>query len=124
MTYPKAPMDARGFAEIWEKAWNSHDLAAIMEHYRDDVVFRSRKAIPLVGTGEITGKPALRAYWAAALERQPDLAFRVTDVYEGHEMLVIAYVNHRGVRAAETLYFDGRGQVFRAAACHGPAPAP
>ncbi len=111
-------MDAREFARDWEAGWNSHDLDRIMGHYRDDIVFRSRKAVPIAGSGEITGKPALRAYWAAALARQPDLAFRVRDVFEGHGMLLISYENHRGVLAAETLYVDDAGLVYRAAACH------
>lgn len=89
-----------------------------MVHYRNDIVFRSNKAIPLVGTGEIVGGDALRAYWAAALERQPDLRFIVRDVFEGYRMLVISYTNHRGVLACETLYFDADGLVHRAAACH------
>ncbi|MEL7181953.1 MAG: nuclear transport factor 2 family protein, partial [Pseudomonadota bacterium] len=93
-------------------------LNTIMDHYREDIVFRSQKAVPLVGCGEIHGKAALRAYWAAALSRQPDLKFRVQDVFAGHEMLVISYLNHRGVLATETLYLDTNDKVFLAAACH------
>lgn len=111
-------MDARAFAAEWERGWNSHDLDVILSHYREDIVFRSRKAVGLVGTGEIHGKPALRQYWAAALQKQPDLAFRVQTVFEGHGMLVISYLNHRDVLAAETLYFDSDGLVSQAAACH------
>jgi len=111
-------MDFRGFAQSWEDGWNSHDLDRIMTHYRDDIVFRSKKAQSLVGVGELVGREALRAYWAKALERQPDLRFDVQDVFEGHDMMVISYRTHRGVLAAETLYFDTDGQVYRAAACH------
>lgn len=111
-------MNPRDFADSWEQGWNSHDLDVIMSHYRDDIVFRSRKAVPLVGHGEIVGKAALRAYWAAALERQPDLKFRVQEVFVGYQMLVISYLNHRGVLAAETLYFDADNMVYIAAACH------
>lgn len=111
-------MDGHAFAAIWEQDWNSHDLDRIMSHYRDDIVFRSKKAIPLVGRGEVQGKQALREYWAAAIDRQPDLRFCVQDVFEGHEMLVISYLNHKAVLATETLYFDEEGRVFLAAACH------
>lgn len=111
-------MDFRSFAVSWEQGWNSHDLDVIMSYYRDDILFRSRKAIPLAGTGEIHGKQALRKYWCAALDRQPDLKFAVQDVFEGHEMMVISYLNHRGVLACETLYFDEEGMVYQAAACH------
>ncbi len=114
-------MDCGKFAESWEQGWNSHDLDLIMSHYSDDVVFRSRKAIPLVGKGEIHGKQSLREYWAAALDRQPDLKFRVQDVFEGYDMLVISYLNHHDVLATETLYFGQDGKVFQAAACHRPA---
>ncbi len=111
-------MDYKSFAQSWEQGWNSHDLDLIMAHYHDDIVFRSRKAVPLVGKGEISGKKALRDYWSVALERQPDLRFDIQDVFEGHEMLVISYLNHRGILAAETLYFDDDGLVSQAAACH------
>jgi len=111
-------MDAGAFSEEWEQGWNSHNLGLILGHYRDDIVFHSKKAIPLLGSGEIVGKEALGKYWSAALDQQPDLHFRVQDVFEGYRMLVISYWNHRGILAAETLYFDDAGLVFQAAACH------
>ena len=43
------------------------------------------------------------------------------DVYGGFDALVIAYRNHRGVRAAETLWFGDDGRVVTAAACHADA---
>lgn len=109
---------ARAFADGWQADWNSHDLERILAHYAPDVVFRSRKAAALVGTGEVRGREALRAYWGAALARQPDLAFQVAQVYAGHGMLAIAYRNHRGVEALETLRFGPDGLVIEASACH------
>lgn len=111
-------MTDQAFAAEWEAAWNAHDLDRIMAHYSEDIEFRSRKAVALVGQGELRGKAALRDYWSAALARQPDLRFEVVDVFEGHEMIVITYRNHRGVLAAETLTFNADGLAFRAAACH------
>ncbi len=110
--------DADAFARDWAAAWNSHDLTRILAHYGEDVVFRSRKAVPLVGGGELRGKDELRRYWAEALRHQPELKFTVRDVFEGHEMLVIAYENHVGVMAAETLRFGVDGLVVEASACH------
>ena len=106
------------FAQDWQAAWNSHDLDRILAHYADDIVFRSRKAQALVGTGELRGKPVLRDYWAKALAGQPNLRFRVLDVFEGHHMLVITYLNHKDIRAAETLMFGDTGLVTHASACH------
>ncbi len=111
-------MNAADFASEWEAAWNSHDLDRIMAHYSSVIVFRSRKAIALTGSGELVGKADLRAYWEKALERQPDLAFRVTQVFAGHQMLTLTYKNHKGVHAAETLWFGEDGLVTHAAACH------
>ncbi|MFK7879708.1 nuclear transport factor 2 family protein [Roseobacter sp.] len=111
-------IDCQAFAQEWEAGWNSHDLDRIVSHYDENIVFRSLKARDLMGTGVIRGRTALRAYWGAALEAQPDLAFRVQDVFEGHKMMVISYLNHRDVLAAETLHFGADGLVAEAAACH------
>ena len=111
-------MDYAAFAEGWESGWNSHDLDRILAHYSDDVTFRSQKAMRLVGNGELLGKAALRAYWAKALEAQPDLSFVVVDVLHGHGMMVIMYRNQRDVLAAETLRFGADGLVVEASACH------
>jgi ketosteroid isomerase-like protein len=35
---------ARRFARQWLDAWNSHDLEAILSHFRDDAVFSSPMA--------------------------------------------------------------------------------
>ena len=115
--------DAAAFAQGWAAAWNAHDLDAVMAHHAEDVVFRSRKAVPIAGTALIRGKAALRAYWAEALRRQPDLRFTVETVFEGPDLLVIAYRNHRGVRAAETLRFGPDGRVVEGSACHAPRSA-
>ncbi len=109
---------ANSFALEWEAGWNSHNIETILSHYRDDIVFRSKKAIAIVGHGEISGKNELKRYWSAALERQPDLKFTVQDVFTGYEMMVISYLNHRAVLAAECLYFDSKAMVYQAAACH------
>ncbi|ABD54466.1 nuclear transport factor 2 family protein [Jannaschia sp. CCS1] len=114
------------FARDWEAGWNAHDLDRIMAHYTEDVVFRSRKAVPHLGIGELRGKTQLRAYWSAALKQQPDLTFHVESILGGHDMMVIVYRNHREVLAAETVFFAANGLVEMASACHedraDPAP--
>ena len=111
-------MDYAAFAVEWEAAWNSHSIDRIMAPYAPDVVFRSRKAMRLVGQGEITGRDALRAYWVRALEKQPGLSFIVTHVFVGHAMMVITYRNQNDHEAAETLRFGPDGLVIEASACH------
>lgn len=114
-------MDYTAFAIEWEAAWNSHSLDRVLTHYSEDVVFRSQKAMRLVGSGELQGKQALRAYWAAALDKQPDLSFVVVDVLHGYGMVVITYRNQRNVLAAETIRFGADGLVVEASACHAKA---
>lgn len=111
-------MDYMAFAEEWEAAWNSHSLDRILAHYSPDVIFRSHKAMRLVGKGEIHGQAALRDYWSKALASQPDLSFVVVDVFKGHAVMVITYRNQHNVLAAETLRFGMGGLVIEASACH------
>lgn len=116
-------MDFDAFAQAWEAAWNSHDLDRILTHYADDVIFRSHKAMRMVGTGEVHGKAALSEYWSRALAAQPGLSFVVVDVLHGHGMMVITYLNHRNILGAETLRFGAHGLVVEASACHRPIPS-
>ncbi len=116
-------MDYAAFATEWEAAWNAHALDRILAHYSEDVVFRSHKAMRLVGQGELRGRAALRAYWAKALDAQPDLSFVVVDVFHGHGMVVITYRNQNNVLAAETLRFGLDGLIVEASACHSRGPS-
>jgi ketosteroid isomerase-like protein len=111
-------VDFSAFAIEWEAAWNSHSLDRILAHYSNDVVFRSHKAMRLVGTGELHGRDALRDYWQRALDAQPNLSFVVVDVLHGYGMMVITYRNQNDVLAAETLRFGANGLVVEVSACH------
>lgn len=114
-------LDPHAFAAQCETAWNRHDLDLILSHYHPEIIFRSRKAASLTGDGELRGISALRDFWSRALELQPDLKFQVTDVFEGWQMLVLTYRNHRNVMASEVLWFDDDGLVTHAAGCQqGP----
>jgi len=95
------------------RAWNAHDVEAVLEHFHDDVLFTSPVAARVVpeSGGVVRGKAALREYWTPALANQPDLQFGVVGVYRGESTLVINYRNHRGELVNEVLTFDGSGLV-------------
>lgn len=101
--------DPHQFADDWVRAWNSHDLEAVLAHFHDDVVFTSPVAARVLpeSTGVVRGKEALRHYWATALKLVPNLHFDVVGVYAGESTLVINYRNHRGELVNEVLTFDG-----------------
>lgn len=101
------------YAQQWVQAWNAHDVEAVLDHFRDDVVFTSSVAARVVpeSGGVVRGKEALRHYWKTALDQQPDLHFELVGVYRGASTLVINYRNHRGQLVNEVLTFDGDGLV-------------
>jgi ketosteroid isomerase-like protein len=113
-------IDPQTFAEEWIAAWNERDLDRILSHYADEVVFRSPR-IGLV-TGDATcvvrGIDALRAYWQQAFDRNPNLRFELERVYASKDAITIAYRNHRGQNAAETLIFDERRLVAEGLAAY------
>lgn len=111
-------VDADTFAKEWIAAWNSHDLDRIVSHYADDIVFLSPVAQQRVGNGRVHGVAALRAYWGAGLQAQPNLRFELIRVLRGHECLTIYYRNHRSQSVAETVEFGPTGKVARAFACY------
>jgi hypothetical protein len=105
--------DPNRYAEQWVRAWNAHDIEAVLDHFADDVVFTSPVAVRVVpeSGGVVRGKAALRDYWAAALKTLPQLHFDVVGVYRGESTLVINYRNHRGDLVNEVLTFDADGLV-------------
>jgi ketosteroid isomerase-like protein len=100
-------INAIEFGREWEAAWNRRDVEAILKHFHDDAVFTSpvAKHIGFAADGVVNGKDALRRYWTAALAQISDLHFQVTTVYQGTNVLVIAYKNQKGIDRAEVLTF-------------------
>ena len=108
---------AARFAAAWIDAWNAHDLERILAHYAEDFEMASPVIAQLVDepSGKLKGKRAIRSYWAKALERNPSLEFELLHVLAGAASVTIVYRGHRGL-SAEVFWFDGDGQVERAAA--------
>jgi ketosteroid isomerase-like protein len=110
-----SPERARAFAREWIDAWNSHDLDRILSHYADDFEMTSPFIVDLMkdSKGTIKGKEKVRAYWAEALRRIPDLHFQVIEVLVGVNTVTIYYHAVLGKRAAEVLFFNAEGKVNR-----------
>jgi ketosteroid isomerase-like protein len=118
--------DVQAVAEKWVAKWNARDVEGVLESFADDVVFRSPKAHAILGTGEVVGKAALRAYWTKALEHNTDLRFVLDHASfdERRQELFIVYVatfDGKMNRACERLRFAG-GRVVDGEGLYG-APA-
>ena len=110
--------EALQFAHDWLRAWNSHDLDAVMSHYAPEVVLTSPTAAKLLGdpSGTFSGKEAVRSYFARGLEAFPNLSFELLDVMWGVSSVVLYYVNQKGTKTAEFMEFDGNQRVVRVVA--------
>ena len=116
--------EAADFAQRWAEAWNRRDIESVLEHFADDVVFSSPKAVVAVGTGTVRGKSALRQYWHTAVKPITSLRFDVVRVIwdPGTSELAIIYdreVNGGRDRAAEVLQFGAGGRVVRGEVFYG-----
>jgi hypothetical protein len=115
---------AETFAAQWAEAWNGRAVEAVLEHFHDDVVFTSPTALAVVGSPIVRGKPALRAYWTAALSRITSLRFTLDRVVwdPARRELAIIYtpdIDGQSKRVSENLTFDEHGQVVSAEVFHG-----
>ena len=109
---------AASFAAEWIAAWNAHDLPRVLSHYSDDFDMDSPFIIEIAGepSGGLQGKEKIRAYWQAALKKHPGLHFELLDVFLGANSVVLHYRRNSGQPAAEVLFFNEQGLVYRAAA--------
>lgn len=112
---PISETDARIIAVDWVKAWNSHDLDAIMAHYAPDVEFTSPFVVRLSGepSGTLHGLDSLRAYFARGLEAFPDLHFELSHILVGLNSVVVYYRSVQDLLSAELMVFDARGKVVK-----------
>jgi ketosteroid isomerase-like protein len=110
--------EALQFAHAWMRAWNSHDLDAILSLYAPEVVLTSPTAAKLLGdpSGTVASKEAVLRYFARGLKAYPNLTFELLDVMWGISSVVLYYVNQKGTKTAEFMEFDGNQKVVRVVA--------
>jgi len=113
--------DAQQFAKEWCEAWNSHDMESIMSHYAESVVLTSPTAARLLKdpAGVVTGKDALRNYFAVGLKANPNLRLEVVDVTCGVSTVVVYYANQNGTKVSEFMELSSDGKVTRVIAHYG-----
>ncbi|HEV2215871.1 MAG TPA: nuclear transport factor 2 family protein [Terracidiphilus sp.] len=116
--------EALAFAHEWITTWNSHDLEAILAHYEDNVELVSPVAEQLLGLhgGLVSGKAALRDYFARGLAAFPQLRFQLVDTLAGMDSMVLYYLNQRGSHTAEFMQLAPTGKVRRVLAHYSVQP--
>ena len=116
-----------GYARRWIEAWNRRDIDAILEHFEDDVVFSSPRALQVVGTPAVQGKAALCEYWHTSQRRIASMQFTLQRVIWDPESSELSIIYDREVnglrdRASEVLQFGESSRVVRGEAFYGVIP--
>lgn len=85
---------AKDHVEKWVKAWNDHDLNAILSSYAEELEFSSPKICMILGENKnntIRSKEELNTYFSAGLKRFPNLKFRIIDFAVGDNKVILEY---------------------------------
>jgi hypothetical protein len=101
------------FAHDWVRAFNAHDLAAIMDHYADELAFYSPfiKLLKFNESGCITSKHDLERYFQLGLTIYPNLRFTLHTVFVGINTLAIYYTSVNDRLACEVFQLNKEGKV-------------
>ena len=116
---------ALAFARRWVATWNARDLETMLSFFADDVVFTSPHASARIGVPTVTGKVALRGYWAIALTHIGSLEFVLDHACWDEMRRELAIVYARRVdgsavqRASELLRFGPDGRIVWGEAFYG-----
>jgi hypothetical protein len=114
--YPHVNADE--FARNWIKAWNSHQIDAILSHYAEDVEFTSPFVVRLLNQpdGILHGLADLRSYFLKGLEAYPDLHFELIEVLEGVNSVTLYYHSVKNLISAEVMVLNEKGKITKALA--------
>lgn len=112
---PITEQTAREFAASWYRAWNAHDVDAIMAHYTPEIEHSSPfiKRYNDSDDSALRGIPAVRDYFARALARNPTLRFDPRHITIGLESVILVYTRMTGDLAAEVFFLNGEGKIMR-----------
>lgn len=69
-----------------------------------------------IDTGTLQGKQNIKEYWAAALEKLPDLHLELVDVVISIESIALYYKTVMEKMAIEVMFFDSSGKINKAIA--------
>ncbi len=118
------PDDLRTIARQWLDCFARHDLEGLLHLYAEAAVHSSpkiRARHPETG-GVLSGKPALRAWWADAFARLPGLGYELDALTADGHRVFMEYVRRAPGEAdlpvAEVLVVAG-GLIVESRVYHG-----
>lgn len=95
------PQQVESIAIQWFKAFNEHNLEALLLLYAEDAIHTSpklRERQPET-KGLVKGKAALRTWWQDAFKRLPDLHYEVKTLTANETKVFMEYVRQVGGEA-------------------------
>jgi hypothetical protein len=109
---------AYAFAQHWVESWNSHNLDSILSHYTDDFDMTTPFIVSMMNepSGTLRGKDKVGAYWSVALQKYPDLEFKLIDILYGVNSVSIYYQSILNKKAVEFFFLNAEGKVVRSIA--------
>lgn len=117
------PDDNRNTALAWINAFNNHSLDDLLALYAEDAVHYSPK-LKLrqpETAGKISGKEALRSWWADSFERLPSLQYQLVNLLSDDKQAVLEYLRsvpgEPDMMVAEFLEMN-RGKIIRSRVYH------
>jgi hypothetical protein len=83
-------------AREWLRAFNAHDVTALVALYDDRATHTSPKirALHPETGGKLVGRAALRAWWEDAIARLPGLRYEETAITASEDRVFLEYVRH------------------------------
>jgi ketosteroid isomerase-like protein len=111
-------------ARTWLRAFNAHDVAALVALYDERATHTSPKirALHPDTGGKIVGRDALRAWWEGAILRLPSLRYEETAVTASEDRVFLEYVRHATAEAPMPVaeVFDvANGRIVASRVYHG-----
>ena len=105
-------------ARHWVDAWNQHNIDAIMQHYSEDIDFRSPiiQKMGVNAAGKINSKGELKAYFRNALAKYPELHFELYHILTGVNSIVLFYKSVNDSLSAEYMELDVHGKICKVSA--------
>lgn len=94
------------FARHHVEVWNTHRLDDILQLYTEDACLVSPLAAGVTGSPTVSGRDGLRAYFSAALERYPNLEFRIVNALRCIESVTLYYLSVSDLPVAEVMFLD------------------